>query len=134
MALAPNVPLLFLAILGLRLTGQGLLSLTASTAMARVFGQGRGKALSLSGLGYPLGEGLLPLLVVLLIHGVGWRFSWGILGALIALLLLPATYSLLADVETHPLACLAGSVFEGRRFLRSDPSRNSRLGHPHDGV
>jgi MFS family permease len=104
MALAPNVPLLFLAILGLRLTGQGLLSLTASTAMARVFGQGRGKALSLSGLGYPLGEGLLPLLVVLLIHGVGWRFSWGILGTLIALLLLPATYSLLADVETHPLA------------------------------
>jgi MFS family permease len=83
MALAPNVPLLFLAILGLRLTGQGLLSLTASTAMARVFGQGRGKALSLSGLGYPLGEGLLPLLVVLLIHGVGWRFSWGILGTLI---------------------------------------------------
>ena len=46
---------LFFAILGLRLTGQGLLSLTASTTMARVFGEGRGKALSVSGLGYPLG-------------------------------------------------------------------------------
>jgi MFS family permease len=78
--------------------------LTASTAMARVFQQGRGKALSLSGLGYPLGEGLLPLLVVLLIHGAGWRWSWGILGTVIALLLLPATYSLLADVEAHPVA------------------------------
>jgi MFS family permease len=99
MALARNVPMLFLAILGLRLTGQGLLSLTASTTMARVFEEGRGKALSLSGLGYPLGEGLLPLLVVLLIHGAGWRLSWGILGVVIALLLLPSMYSLLRDVE-----------------------------------
>jgi MFS family permease len=101
MALAPNVPVLFLAILGLRLTGQGLLSLTASTTMARVFEEGRGKALSLSGLGYPLGEGLLPLLVVLLIHAAGWRLSWGILGAVIAILLLPSMYSLLADVEAR---------------------------------
>jgi MFS family permease len=102
MAVAPNVPVLFLAILGLRLTGQGLLSLTASTTMARVFEEGRGKALSLSGLGYPLGEGLLPLLVVLLIHGAGWRLSWGILGVVIALLLLPSMYSLLVDVEAGP--------------------------------
>lgn len=97
MALASNVPLLFLAILGLRLTGQGLLSLTASTTMARVFAQGRGKALSVSALGYPLGEGLLPLLVVLLVHAAGWRLSWGILGGFIALVLLPAMHSLVAD-------------------------------------
>ncbi len=100
MALAPNVPALFLAILGLRLTGQGLLSLTASTTMARVFLEGRGKALSVSGLGYPLGEGLLPMVVVLLIHAVGWRLSWGLLGVGIALGLLPAMASLLRDVET----------------------------------
>ena len=89
MALAPNVILLFVAILGLRLTGQGLLSLTASTTMARVFAEGRGKALSVSGLGYPLGEGLLPMGIVLLIHAAGWRLSWGILGAVIAVVLLP---------------------------------------------
>jgi MFS family permease len=99
MALAPNVALLFIAVLGLRLTGQGLLSLTASTTMARVFSEGRGKALSVSGLGYPLGEGLLPMLIVLLIHAAGWRLSWGILGGVIALLLLPAMISLLRDVE-----------------------------------
>jgi MFS family permease len=122
MALAPNVPMLFLAILGLRLTGQGLLSLTASTTMARVFEEGRGKALSLSGLGYPLGEGLLPLLVVLLIHAAGWRLSWGILGVVIAVLLLPAMYSLLADVEKHrptpPTAGTAGSARSRVRLLR----------------
>jgi MFS family permease len=99
MALAPNVVVLFIAILGLRLTGQGLLSLTASTTMARVFTAGRGKALSVSGLGYPLGEGLLPMAIVLLIHAAGWRLSWGILGGVIAVLLLPAMGSLLRDVE-----------------------------------
>jgi MFS family permease len=101
MALATHVAVLFVAILGLRLTGQGLLSLTASTTMARVFEQGRGKALSVSGLGYPLGEGLLPLLVVLLIHTTGWRLSWGILGGFIAVALLPAMHSLLRDFETR---------------------------------
>jgi MFS family permease len=99
MALAPNVAVLFLAILGLRLTGQGLLSLTASTTMARVFTEGRGKALSVSGLGYPLGEGLLPMAIVLLIHATGWRLSWGILGGIIAVLLLPGMISLLREVE-----------------------------------
>jgi MFS family permease len=84
MATAPGVPVLFLAILGLRLTGQGLLSLTASTTMARVFTEGRGKALSVSGLGYPLGEGLLPMAIVLLVHAAGWRLSWGMASSLSA--------------------------------------------------
>lgn len=95
MAWSQNVPMLFLSILGLRLTGQGLLGLTASTTMARVFDEGRGKALSVSALGYPLGEGLLPLAVVLMIHGLGWRMSWMLLGVLMLLVFVPATQSLL---------------------------------------
>lgn len=94
MGASQNVVMLFVSIVGLRLTGQGLLSLTASTTMARVFETGRGKALSVSSLGHPLGEGLLPLLVVLMIHVVGWRSSWLILGGSILILLLPAMYSL----------------------------------------
>lgn len=102
MALSRNVPMLFLSILGLRLTGQGLLSLTASTTMARVFDKGRGKALSVSALGYPLGEGLLPLAVVLMIHGLGWRMSWILLGALMLLVFVPATQSLLCRNPMTP--------------------------------
>jgi MFS family permease len=124
MALAPNVAVLFLAILGLRLTGQGLLSLTASTTMARVFTEGRGKALSVSGLGYPLGEGLLPMAIVLLIHAAGWRLSWGILGGIIAVLLLPGMISLLRDVEPlhqrevveHQIRPRRLHLFRDRRF------------------
>ncbi|MHB1307804.1 MAG: MFS transporter [Limisphaerales bacterium] len=115
MALAPNVVLLFVAILGLRLTGQGLLSLTASTTMARVFAEGRGKALSVSGLGYPLGEGLLPMGIVLLIHAAGWRLSWGILGAVIAVVLLPAMSSLLREVEPMHRREVAGHLAGGCR-------------------
>ena len=119
LAAAPNVTVLFCAILGLRLTGQGLLSLTASTAMARVFGEGRGKALSVSGLGYPLGEGLLPMSVVLLVHAVGWRLSWVVLGGLIAVVLLPAMSSLLREVEPLHQREVAGHLREPKpRLLR----------------
>jgi MFS family permease len=118
MALAPNVPVLFLAIVGLRLTGQGLLSLTASTTMARVFEQGRGKALSVSALGYPLGEGMLPLVIVLLIHAVGWRLSWGILGVTIAMVLLPAMNSLLKSVEPVQKAVVELSSQPSKGLLR----------------
>ncbi|MEX2579382.1 MAG: MFS transporter [Verrucomicrobiales bacterium] len=100
MASATHVAVFFVALIGLRLTGQGLLSLTASTTMARVFPQGRGKALSVSALGYPLGEGLLPLAVVLMIHAFGWRTSWMILGLVILLVFLPATQSLLQRNST----------------------------------
>lgn len=115
MALAHNSFVLFVAILALRLTGQGLMSLTAATAMARFFDQGRGKALSVSALGYPLGEGLLPLAIVLLIHAVGWRISWGILALVVGLVLLPAIASLLHG-------------FEGNNPSRNRPATNTSKG------
>ena len=45
MAIASNYVLLGLAIFGLRLTGQGLLSLMSTATMARLFHEQRGKAL-----------------------------------------------------------------------------------------
>ena len=122
LATAVHVWMLFVAILGLRLTGQGLLSLTASTAMARGIAEGRGKALSLSQLGYPLGEGLLPLLVVLLMYAVDWRLSWAILGTVIALLLLPAVASLLREPgAARPASESLGHVPRRVRLL-ADPA------------
>lgn len=122
-ALAPNVGVLFVALLGLRLTGQGLLSLTASISMARVFEKGRGRALSLSGLGYPLGEGLLPLGVVLLVQGVGWRLSWGMLAGVIALVLLPAISFLLRHERQGSSAALSVKT----------PAMSGRIGLLRDG-
>lgn len=124
LASARSVEVLFLAILGLRLTGQGLLGLTASTTMARSFDTGRGKALSIASLGYPLGEGLLPMLMVLLMHFAGWRLSWAILGAVIAMLLLPALAGLLREhitashePEYQPASTARPRLFRDWRFF-----------------
>ena len=89
MAAAWNVPSLVAGLIGLRLCAQGLLGITSSTTMARVFNHGRGKALSVSALGYPIGEGIFPLLVVLLIQAVGWRMAWVVIALAILCVLIP---------------------------------------------
>ena len=90
MAAAWNLPSLVAGLIGLRLCAQGLLGLTSSTTMARSFDQDRGKALSVSALGYPIGEGLLPLMIVLLIQTAGWRMAWVVIALAILCVLLPA--------------------------------------------
>ncbi|TVP57236.1 MAG: MFS transporter [Gemmatimonadales bacterium] len=93
-----------IALLGLRLAGQGLSGQTALTAMARYFGPGRGKALSITSLGFPLGEGVLPLLIAASIGVVGWRMSWGVVGGMVLMVFAPALVLLLrhAGVELDP--------------------------------
>src|SRR5690606_40098761 len=55
-----SVALLFIGFFLVRLCGQGLLPHTAQTTMARYFDDHRGKALSISASGVPLGEVVLP--------------------------------------------------------------------------
>lgn len=62
-----------LGILGVRLTGQGLMSHVSVTLTARYFKEDRGKALAVVLLGHSLGEGVLPLIFPLLIVAFGWR-------------------------------------------------------------
>ena len=64
MAASRNLVFLVLSLYCLRLGGQGLMVHTAQTTVARYFPVNRGKALSLSALGIPAGEALLPILVV----------------------------------------------------------------------
>jgi MFS family permease len=114
-AFAPSVLMLALALFVLRLAGQGLLTLTSSTTMARVFVQGRGRALSLAALGYPLGEALLPLATVGLIAAIGWRWSWGVIALLITVLLLPAMHLLLRGVPAHGASATPTRLLPGER-------------------
>jgi MFS family permease len=87
MAMAPSVALLVLAIFLLRQSGQGLASHTGTTAVARHFRSDRGKAVALASLGYAAGEAVLPILAVLAITAIGWRATYGITAALVALCL-----------------------------------------------
>jgi MFS family permease len=90
-----HVAMLGIGILGLRLTGQGLLSHISHTVMARDVPDGRGKALGIAGLGYPLGEGVLPVGVVFLIAFAGWRMAWTIIAIAAAFILLPVVHALM---------------------------------------
>ena len=67
---------LFFGIFLLRLSGQGLMAHTASTAISRYFERRRGKALSYIWFGMSLGEFLLPILIVYLLSFMYWRDLW----------------------------------------------------------
>ncbi|MGI9305196.1 MAG: MFS transporter [Gammaproteobacteria bacterium] len=77
-----------LALFALRLTGQGLMSHTSSTSMARYFDRQRGKAVSFAMLGLATGEALFPPAAVLLIAWLGWRTTWAA-SAIFVIVLLP---------------------------------------------
>lgn len=95
MAISWHISILFVSILMLRLSGQGLSGHTAQTTMARYYDHERGKALSISSLGYPIGEGLLPSVIAAMLVLFHWRTTWGIISAIIALVFIPLLWGLI---------------------------------------
>ena len=100
-AIATNHYLLALALFGLRLTGQGLLSIMATATMARLFHAQRGKALSIATMGFPLGETLFPPLAVFLMSVAGWRTTWILAAGICLAILLPLGHFLLKNTPTE---------------------------------
>ena len=90
----------------LRLFGQGMPGHIALTAMARWFDNRRGRAISVAALGMPVGEAVLPIIMVALMLSIGWRGAWMVCAAGLALAILPLTYALLRR-EPEPPAALA---------------------------
>jgi MFS family permease len=76
MSSAHHVAMLALALFGLRLCGQGLMTHTAMTGLARNTGSARGKALGFGSLGLSTAEALLPSIVILALGAFGWRAVW----------------------------------------------------------
>jgi len=90
---------LTIGIFFLRLSGQGLMTHTASTAVARYFDQSRGKALSYIWVGMSLGEFLLPVIIVYSLTFIYWRNLWQGLSLLIILLLPIFTYLTVKEIS-----------------------------------
>ncbi len=90
------------ALLGLRLSGQGLMQAIASTVVSKHFNRSRGTALSLLSLGQPIGEALLPLLIISALRTHTWNETWMIpligLGGLVLLQLLLTERPFLVEV------------------------------------
>ncbi|WP_417205898.1 MFS transporter [Antarctobacter sp.] len=99
MALNTWAALLPFVIFALRFCGQGMASHIAVVSMSRWFVATRGKALSVAGLGFALGEAALPFSFVLLMLVVDWRFLW-IAVACASLLAIPLLLRLLTRERT----------------------------------
>ena len=82
------ISLLFLGIFLLRLSGQGLMTHTATTTISRYFEQTRGRALSIGWLGLSFAEFALPVLMIFLLTSISWRNIW-ISISILALVILP---------------------------------------------
>lgn len=113
LAISPIVPMLLLSLVGLRLCGQGLMTHTAMTTMARGFDVTRGRAIGIAVLGITIGQAFLPALFVFLGTVIGWRMSWLLAaGALVGVL---TTLVAMAPSQcTHPVA--TGCNADGRRL------------------
>lgn len=81
--------MLFVAMIGLRMGGQGLLPHICFTTFSRYFDYNRGKAISISSMGFPLGEMTFPLLIGGIIAISNWRMGYvaGVIIMLISMVL-----------------------------------------------
>ncbi|WP_046112764.1 MFS transporter [Aquincola tertiaricarbonis] len=103
LALSTHWAAVFLALIGLRLFGQGLMPQTAFNVLGRWFAAERGRAVSIATLGFNGGQALLPAAFVALAAVVGWRSAWAAVVALLLLAVWPlATW--LAARERQPRA------------------------------
>lgn len=103
LSIAPAVPLLVLALFGLRLGGQGMLTHAAIVSAGRLPAGVRGRAMGIAMLGLPAGEATLPAFVVAGLAAMAWFSLWQI--AVLA-----------------PLAMLAGVL--GQRLVAARRRRN----------
>ncbi|MDB2321217.1 MFS transporter [Amylibacter sp.] len=126
MAFNPVVALLPVVIFCLRLTGQGMSTHIAAVAMSRWFVNNRGKALSISNLGFSFGEALIPLFLVSALIYFSWQKIW-IIAALITLLSIPILIWLLRQ-ERSPQSIDAEDQSWGMNKLHW--TRKKTISHP----
>jgi len=96
-----TITFLFIGIFFLRLSGQGLMSHTASTTVSRYFDKTRGKALSITWLGLSAAEFILPVLMVFLLTINDWRYIWKFISIFILILLPIISFFLIKELKLY---------------------------------
>jgi MFS family permease len=115
---ASNIFYLMGGVWGLRLFGQGLMGHTATTSVLKFFEKGRGKALSISALGYPLSQAVFPTIITFVIFYSDWRSSMLYSGILVFILLIPAIFLLLKN-KTFEQAAIEASTKNNEDFTKT---------------
>lgn len=125
MSVTTHWMLLVLVIFALRISGQGMMSQLGSVAMLRWFEKTRGKALSLSSMGFAAGQAILPVVFVALFASFHWRSLW-VLAAGLVILTIPLILFLLRAERTPQSmaqeAQIAGMF--GRHWTRGEMLRS----------
>jgi MFS family permease len=126
MAAVPGPAMLVLVIFVLRFFGQGMLSHLAVVAMARWFVATRGTALSISAMGFGLGQAILPIIFVALLAFVDWRLLWVVAAGLVVVIIPIIAYLLRLERTPQSIAKDSQSLgMDGRHW-----TRNEMLRHP----
>jgi predicted MFS family arabinose efflux permease len=94
-----SIIFLFFAIFLMRLSGQGLMSHTATTTISRYFDKSRGKALSVTWLGLSLAEFILPLLIIFLFTIIEWQNIWISISILVLIILPLLSFFLVKNIS-----------------------------------
>ena len=89
MSFVQGLVTLFLGFLLIRALGQGSLALVSIHVINLWFVRRRGLAVGLSGMGLALSFALFPILLNRLLAAFGWRTSYALVGALLAVTILP---------------------------------------------
>ncbi|MEH6717329.1 MAG: MFS transporter [Aurantimonas endophytica] len=121
-----SLPTLVFAIYMLRLFGQGMMSQTALTATGRWFAANRGRAISITTIGFRVGEGCFPFLFVLAAGYFGWRGAW-FAAAVLVLLALPLIVALVRverDPQSEPVSRAQAKM---RNWTRGEVLRDWRF-------
>lgn len=87
--LVSNIIALSVAFTAVRFFGQGALTLGSTNLVSQWFSRRRGMALSITSLGFAMGNALYPPLVQLSITRIGWKMSWIWLGMFVMALIIP---------------------------------------------
>ncbi len=94
-----SVAFLFIAVFLMRFSGQGLMSHTATTTIARYFTKSRGKALSAGWFGLSTAEFILPVLIVYLLTIIDWQNIWIFISILILIFLPLISFFLIKKLD-----------------------------------
>ena len=94
-----SIAFLFVAVFLMRFSGQGLMSHTATTTIARYFTISRGKALSAGWFGLSTAEFILPVLIVYLLTITAWQNIWISISILTLIFLPLASFFLIKKLD-----------------------------------
>ena len=119
MATAQSVATLVLAIYLLRLSGQGMMSHTAMTAMGRWFVAERGRAVAVTSSGHQLGEAVFPFVVVALLSVLDWRTLWWGCAVVLLVIALPMIRTCFL-LDRSPMGTASEQQEIGRQWTRRE--------------